>query len=374
MPSSADNKTIKVFLELLRAGLWEKEVRLSDYEDVDFDAVYQIADYQSVVGLVLAGIEHLKGSKVPQASTLTFIGTALQLEQRNKAMNSFIAELTGKMRKAGIYGLLVKGQGIAQCYERPQWRACGDVDLFLNEDNYAKAKNYLTLIASSVEEEERYKKHIGLTIDGWVVELHGNLYSSLSRKVERELEDVYADTFIRGVVRSVEIAGVPVFMLGNDNNVFYVFTHILQHYFHGGIGLRQICDWCRLLYTCKESLNYDFLEQRIKRAGLMSEWRTFAAFAVKYLGMPAEAVPFYEISPILEKKSQKVWNYIMKSGNFGHRDLGYVRDASYFVRKARSLKTVITEMLIHLETFPCDSIRFFLYYVAIRMNAVRHGE
>ena len=59
-----------------------------------------------------------------------------------------------------------------------------------------------------------------------------------------------------------------------------------------GVGLRQVCDWCRLLWTYKDSLNYGLLEQRIKRAGLMSEWKAFGAYAVDYLGMPVEAIPF----------------------------------------------------------------------------------
>lgn len=40
-----------------------------------------------------------------------------------------------------------------------------------------------------------------------------------------------------------------------EEDVVYVFAHILQHFFKGGIGLRQICDWCRLLYTYRDSLN-----------------------------------------------------------------------------------------------------------------------
>lgn len=72
------------------------------------------------------------------------MGQTLQLEQRNKAMNDFIACLAEKMRRVGIYSLLVKGQGVAQCYERPLWRACGDVDFLLSLSNFEKAKCFLT--------------------------------------------------------------------------------------------------------------------------------------------------------------------------------------------------------------------------------------
>ena len=35
-------------------------------------------------------------------------------------------------------------------------------------------------------------------------------------------------------------------------------------------------------------------ERWLRKAGLMGEWQAFAALAVKYLGMPEEAMPFYD--------------------------------------------------------------------------------
>ena len=174
-----------ILLDLIRAGLWGTEARLSNYGDLDYSSVMQLAEEQSVVGLVTAGLERVGDVKIPQQWSLLFIGSTLHLEQRNRAMNEFVASLVGKMRTAGIYTLLVKGQGIAQGYEKPLWRACGDVDLFLSEDNYAKAKEMLVPLASSVEKEYEREKHLGMTINGWVVELHGRLYCGLSSRIER---------------------------------------------------------------------------------------------------------------------------------------------------------------------------------------------
>lgn len=75
-------------------------------------------------------------------------------------MNKFIAEMVDKMRVVGIYTLLVKGQGIAQCYERPLWRVSGDVDLLLSEENYQKAKEYLVPLSTFQKSEGRYSKHL----------------------------------------------------------------------------------------------------------------------------------------------------------------------------------------------------------------------
>ena len=123
------------FLALLRAGLWETEVQLEPYGVVDFSDVYGISEAQSVVGLVAAGIEQVEDVKVPQAYALQFVGYTLQIEQRNRVMNEFVGRLIEKLRREDVYSLLVKGQGVAQCYVRPLWRSSGDVDILLSEDN-----------------------------------------------------------------------------------------------------------------------------------------------------------------------------------------------------------------------------------------------
>ena len=56
-------------------------------------------------------------------------------------------------------------------------------------------------MAASVEEEYVREKHLGMTIDPWVVELHGRLYSGLSGRIERELDEVQRETFANGRVR-----------------------------------------------------------------------------------------------------------------------------------------------------------------------------
>ena len=67
------NSSKDAFFALLRAGLWEQAVRLLPFEPIDFDAVYQLADDQSVVGLVAAGLEHVEDRKVTKPEVLSFM-------------------------------------------------------------------------------------------------------------------------------------------------------------------------------------------------------------------------------------------------------------------------------------------------------------
>ena len=377
--------TINAFLALLRVGLWRDEysnVRIDG--TTDWNEIYQLAQEQSVQGVALRGIEDLiaKGIElnVPKVLLLQWIGEVQVIEQRNKDMNAFIANLIEKLRQNDISALLVKGQGIAQCYEKPLWRCSGDIDLFLSDDNYQKAKSFFMPLASSVEDEYVREKHFGMTIDGWVVELHGHLYSGLSSRVEEELDKLQEDTFYGGQVRSWMNGQTQVFLLKAENDAFYVFTHILQHFYKEGVGLRQICDWCRLLYTHKDSLNYGLLESRIKRAGLMSEWKAFGALAIEYLGFPKDSMPLLDVRSKKEdvrwrKKADWIMEFILKSGNMGHnRDMSHFSKKPYLVRKCVSMGRRVSDLINHARIFPLDSLRFFPRIMFNGLRSAIRGE
>lgn len=369
------DKNQQAFFALLRAGLWEKEAQLAPYGEIDFSAVLDLAEEQSVVGLLAAGIEHVVDKKPQKRDVLQFIGRMVQLEQRNQAMNYFIGVLVEKMRKAGIYTVLVKGQGVAQCYERPLWRSCGDVDFFLDDENYERAKRLLKPLAASVEEEYVREKHLGMGIDPWVVELHGRLYSGLSGRIERELDDVLRETFGKGLVRCWKDGETEVPLLAVENDVFYVFTHILQHFYKGGIGLRQICDWCRLLWMYRSELDVAKLEGRLRLAGLMTAWRAFGAFAVEYLGMDAAAMPFYSDAVKWKRKASRIRDFVLMSGNFGHnRDHSYFEKYPYLMRKCVSFGRRVGDLARHARIFPIDSLRFSPAMLVNGIRSAVNGE
>ena len=368
------NNNEQAFFELLRAGLWEKEARLSMFDTIDFKEVQRLAEEQSVEGLVAAGLEHVTDVKVPKEDVLQFVGSALQLEQQNQAMNAFVAWLIERLRANGVYAILVKGQGIAQCYEKPLWRACGDVDLLLSDSNYEEAKKVLIPLATDVEQEYSHFKHQAMTINDWVVELHGTQHSRLSRSVDRMIDSVQKDVFYGGNVRSWQNNGVTVFLPAPDNDVIFVFTHILHHFFFEGIGLRQICDWCRLLWKFGCEIDVVLLEKRLREAGLMTEWRAFAAFAVEYLGMPMEAMPLYVAEAKWSRKAERVCRFVLEVGNFGHKSRRDFSRMSYWWRKFASFWGRLSDMLRHFLTFPKDSIAFFCGVLRSGLFAAVRGE
>ena len=93
-----DNNT-RAFFALVKAGLWEQDVHLTSFNKIEFQEINRLAEEQTVVGLVAAGLEHVTDMKVSKEDLLQFVGRALQLEQRNESMNNFVGCLVKRCVK-----------------------------------------------------------------------------------------------------------------------------------------------------------------------------------------------------------------------------------------------------------------------------------
>ena len=331
---------------------------------MDWEKVYLLAQEQSLQGIVLQGVERFRiqdsSFKIPKVLLLQWIGEVQVIEQRNKEMNAFLASLSEKLKVEHIHALLVKGQGIAQCYERPYWRASGDVDYLLDNENYKKGKKYLSGIAQEVHKENDFDEHFSVILDGWDVELHGSMRSMLPEKTDAFIDKIQKEAFEQNKYRVWNNNGTEILLPNPDDDVIFVFTHILKHFFHYGIGLRQVCDWCRLIYTYRDSLDYGLLESRLRKMGLISEWKVFGSLAVHHLGIPKAFMPFYSPNKSYKKKADRALAFILETGNFGHnRDHSRYAHSSKLVQRLGSLCQHTCDSLRHSFIFPIDSVRIW---------------
>ncbi len=172
-------------------------------------------------------------------------------------------------------------------------------------------------------------------------------------------------------MRSWNNNSTQVFLPAPENDVIFIFTHILKHFYVEGIGLRQICDWCRLLWTYRSKLDLRLLESRIRKMGLMSEWKAFAVLAVDYLGMPKDAMPFYDSR--FKGKGERILEFVLETGNFGHNREREV-SKSYMGSKLASTFRKLKDFGHHMRIFPIDSVKFFCYFAIDGIGGAMRGE
>lgn len=168
---------------------------------------------------------------------------------------------------------------------------------------------------------------------------------------------------------------VQVFIPGPDDDLIFQITHILKHFYQGGIGLRQICDLSRFLWTFRGEIDVRLLEKRLRKMGVISEWKAFAAFSHEYLGTPVDVIPLYSDNQKWKRKAEKICEFVMEVGNFGHnRDYSYSHKYPFIISKAFSLWWRTADCFRHFGIFPINSIKVWLHVLITGLKVAAQGK
>lgn len=307
-------------LALIRAGLKIEKPDLKLFETgTDWEALYQAAKEQTVLGIAFDGLSDLpQENKPPRNLYLKWCNQMLRIEEQNKKLDHEIGELYALLRSKGIEPILMKGQGVARNYPNPQHRTCGDIDLYIGPENYGTV-NALLQMEATRECEENYK-HTHVEWHGVEVEIHQIMISLSTPWYNRHLQKDIADWKQGGNQdKNTHIAGTEVSTPPAAFNSAFLLMHALHHFLNEGIGLRQVCDWaCEL----RKNHNPEKLTETanlLKRYGLTRGGRIFGALVVTYLHLPQEYLPLSYTAKDLQK-AQWLLEEIWAGGNFGHHD------------------------------------------------------
>lgn len=366
------------FFRLLRRSLTGGEVLVNPKEisrDVVIGAL-RIAKSQTVLGLVANEVlktNSLAGLLTDQdkAKLKRFVMSNLATGQM---LNNALVNIVAELRKHGVEPVLLKGQGIAKCYPLPELRQCGDIDIYVGKENFAKTCEVIGAMSTPEDHHGDIPslKHFHTRIGKAFIEIHRYTDVYFPGRLDKVYQEISDEGMETGLV-PLDFAGVPVMSPSIDFNVFFIFNHFWHHFIADGVGLRQICDWVRLLHVNHGKINLDYLADVLNKMKLMKEWQVFAYIAVNTLGLPSEEMPFYD--PKYKKGGDKVLELIMKEGNFGYENQkGYQRPKGYFAGKWYSFKKSFSRNLKVLHIFPLETLRYIAKTIIVGVAVVFNDE
>ena len=329
----------------------------------------RIARTQAVLGLVsneVLGNEKLSNllREEDKAKLKYFVMNNMSVSQM---LNNTLVSIVLELRKHGIEPVLLKGQGIAKYYPIPALRQCGDIDIYVGQENFAKACEVIGAMSSPEDHQGDIPslKHFHTRIGSAFIEIHRYTDVYFQRWRDRFYQKV-SDHGMNSDLVPLDFGGVSVMSPSVDFNVFFIFNHFWHHFIADGVGLRQLCDWTRLLHECYGKIDLEYLSNVLHGMGLMKEWKVFACIAVDTLGLQAEEMPFYDVR--YKKLAYKVLDLIMIEGNFGKENLrGHNRPKGYLTGKLYSFSKRFKRNLRVLRLFPMEGLRqlFKVFFVGI---------
>ena len=348
----------EVFFSLLRNAFWGAPVEIPD-GFADWACVARTAKVQSVLGV--AGDVMLSDSSIASAMSQelkTKIKTFMMANiMTHGKLNGVLVKVVSELSASGIRSVLLKGQGLAQYYPKPEMRQCGDIDLYVGLDQYSASYDVLQPLATKID--DRKALEVGKHYDFFVGKVSVEVHRYSERYPTARLDRIYQEISKKGLSEAL----VPMVFSGQEvntpsdvYNAFYIFSHIFHHFLTSGLGSRQLCDWMLFLRSRSSHIDMQSLKTTLERLDMLKPWQAFGCVLVKYFGMPAETFPFYD--PAQENKAAKIVKRLLDEGNFGkERDVYKKRGKIYLINKTWAMFAHIGRSLGLLFLFPRHSFR-----------------
>ena len=366
----------RLFFEFLQVAIGNRECLSRELLDNEWQVVFRLLKEHALIGVGFSAVErlHAKGVVCPMQLRMQWYALVVQIERRNEQLNGLCAELTRRYEHDGLATCILKGQGNIFNYpkELGRRRQSGDIDVWatpINDDGLSiKDKGIAIAVQTgkNVVEYVEYHGHKAIReyvrllyrlkgmdshpkacyhhidapdMDGNEVEVHYRPTICRSFIRNRRMQKWF-DTLASECMsnRTSEGFAVPTASF----NVVYQLAHLFEHYFEGGLGLRQMMDyhfslkaWQKEIMECKdvqsqgmwsEGLGTPVMSAQEVMAVLRSLGMAKFAGAVMYVLHKVFAIPtHYYICEPNEKEGKKLLEEIMKGGNFGQYD---TRDAT----------------------------------------------
>lgn len=350
------------FLALLRFSIGTRQV-IPVLTFADLKAIYHIAAKQTMTGVLLDGVKKVpvtrlkdgeevpacgKGIFVRQDETsayeefiMTWVGKGVSIAKRNTKLDKDVGLVFEQLHRDGFEACLLKGQGNARMYPNPSARTSGDIDVWCRprreEDDFRKgmiSDEDVRAVISYVRRKSKKARAIyhhvdGLRCDGVEVEAHYRPHYMLNFRYNRMLQQYFAEHAEEQFHHTVEIGGNAVAVPTVEFNIVFQLSHIYQHLFHEGIGMRQIVDYYYLVASpltsppngrgIIEVEHYSGgkpMADTLRWLGLEKIGGAVMWILVNVLGMD-ERLAIIEPD---ERRGRFVLNEILEGGNFGKFD------------------------------------------------------
>jgi len=338
------------FYQLLRLSMGLAEQENFEASADDWKWLYEEAGRQSLTGVIYGAVAQLTDSHRPPLELLIqWMCEAENIKHMNELLNQESARLTKLFGDAGRRTAILKGQANARLYPDKLLRDPGDIDLWVEggRDGVIALLRKLGLVDDGpLHEFDRpdratisyHHVHLPDNDKGVSVEVHfrptsGNLNPFTNRRMQRWLEEEIKKS--KAVQATPPDSGAEEVTFNMPTIRFALvmqLSHIQHHFFDGGIGLRQICDYYMLLRHATDD-DRRVVASQLKRFGL----RYMAGAMMWVLGETLHLEPGLMLCEADAKRGRQLLDEIMAGGNFGKFNDRKKTDSDivFIVRKER---------------------------------------
>ena len=317
----------KKLFELLQIAVNRREKLSATLSDKEWKSIFKLLKKQALYGVGFDAICKLPAEQRPPKQ-MFMQGFAQQeyIIDQNELLNRRILELRDIMQEMEIPYCILKGQGTAMLYPKPEIRQCGDIDVWCDYPRNL----LLEKVGKKYALGDKVIHHADVTFfEDISVDLHyvptwlyapwhsKNLLDFISKEKNAQMTHQNQNGFCSPTIKF---------------NLVYSMMHMFRHLFEEGIGLRQFMDYYYIVLHSTEQERKEAVEV-IKKIG-----------KIRFLGAVMyvlQEVFLLEEKYLLVKPNSKLGQFLIDEiwigGNFGHHDNRIQKKKSYINSVRRKL-------------------------------------
>ena len=305
-----------LFWELVQVALGTAKELSRIPSTIEWKIIYEEATRQTVLGIVFEGVQKLPTEQWPPSDLkFQWIGICEQISQQNLLLNKRCAEVSEFFAKGGYHSCILKGQGNALMYPNPRSRTPGDIDIWVE----GSRSEITEMVRKKYPDVKEQYHHIDFPIFKDVdVEVHYRPSWQITPIHNRRIQQYYLsrrNVQCNRVCKTLDEKG-RVCVPTRDFNLIFQLSHIMSHFFLGGIGLRQLIDYFYLLKHDFTELERKEYVDNLKRFGMMKFAASVMWFMKDILGLEEQ----YILVKPYKRGGMLISEEIVSTGNFGQYD------------------------------------------------------
>ena len=278
-------KDYQDFLKLVQLGVGQDASSLS--QDVDWEAMRNLADMHGLTPIVLDGIERLPLEKRPdKQDLLQWIGEVMNLEMQYDVQKKAANGMAMLFRHNYIRTYVLKGMVISECYPKPNHRVGSDLDCFLlpvKGDFDAWAFGNDLMKANGFKVEDNFYKHSKYILPGLMVESHQFMTpfrcNKRLTKMERILQKMLKEDKSEDCLMDSWLLRPPVMV-----SALFIVEHAYSHFLSDGLSWRHVLDWMMFAKAHREDVNWMAFDTMIDEFGLRTFYESYSRLGRYLLG------------------------------------------------------------------------------------------
>ena len=357
-----------LFFELIQVSVGTRTALSAVPTPGQWRSMLSVARMQALVGVLFDGVERLPAEQQPPEDiTMLWMHWQSKIKGNNVMMDGKAREVTEVLAAGGFGSCVLKGQGTALYYPKPELRKPGDIDIWVEGGR----RQVLRYLAARYPLGSQSWHHSEVRMFEKVeVEVHHHPTWLCNPFNNRKLQRYFRESW---PVQREHSSGLGFNTPTDSFAALYCLVHIYRHLLEEGVGLRQVCDFYYIVSSLSEEQKAELL-RRSAEFGTMRLLGGMMYVLREVFGVPGSALP----CPASEECGSFILKEILLAGNFGKYDR---RNSVYKDEKraSRLFGRFFSRQSRFLRYFPSEVLwilpwRFWQFFVWRPLHTVRAGR